>query len=115
MPRSLASQSCTGWALCVQVSGAKLPILCVSSTATATLTRQPCVRGSAAEGISLTKPHWSSQLDRRLSAPSISKADSDFLQLGLEFVEGREGIVTSDLNALFEKVRGNMLVHKRPI
>jgi hypothetical protein len=36
--------------------------------------------------------------------PIISKPDAEFLSLGLEFVETREGIKITELNELFEKV-----------
>ncbi|EFJ45115.1 hypothetical protein VOLCADRAFT_64094, partial [Volvox carteri f. nagariensis] len=37
--------------------------------------------------------------------PPISRPDSDFeAQLGVQFVEGREGILITELNELFEKV-----------
>jgi hypothetical protein len=36
--------------------------------------------------------------------PIISKPDAEFLALGLEFVETREGIKITELNELFEKV-----------
>lgn len=37
--------------------------------------------------------------------PIISKPDAEFLALGLEFVETRDGIKITELNELFEKVR----------
>lgn len=40
-----------------------------------------------------------------LRPPKISKADSEFASLGLEFVETSEGIAVSELNDLFSKVR----------
>lgn len=36
--------------------------------------------------------------------PTISKPDEEFLAMGLEFVESREGIKVTELNELFEKV-----------
>eukprot|EP00882_Tetradesmus_deserticola_P008157 GHRQ01008596.1.p1 GENE.GHRQ01008596.1~~GHRQ01008596.1.p1 ORF type:complete len:262 (+),score=88.88 GHRQ01008596.1:305-1090(+) len=39
-----------------------------------------------------------------LPPPTISKPDAEFLSLGLEFVEARDGIKITELNELFEKV-----------
>lgn len=40
-----------------------------------------------------------------LRPPPISRPDSEFeTKLGVQFVEGREGIVITELNDLFEKV-----------
>lgn len=40
-----------------------------------------------------------------LRPPPISKPDTEFeAKLGVQFVEGREGIVVTELNELFEKV-----------
>lgn len=40
-----------------------------------------------------------------LRPPSISRPNSDFeTKLGVQFVEGQEGILITELNELFEKV-----------
>lgn len=36
--------------------------------------------------------------------PEISKSDAEFLAMGLEFIDVREGIKITELNELFEKV-----------
>lgn len=56
------------------------------------------------EGINPAKALWTSNLEGCIRAPNLSKSDEHFLKLGVEFVEGKDGIVLSELNELFEKV-----------
>jgi hypothetical protein len=62
----------------------------------------------ADEGISLEAALWSTKLNGMLQPPKISKQDDDFLSMGVEFVESSDGIVISQLNDLFEKVRSRV-------
>ncbi len=50
------------------------------------------------------KTGWGEQFEGNLIPPRISKGDDDFLEGGLEFVEGKEGIIIGELNDLFERV-----------
>lgn len=52
------------------------------------------------------KTQWGEQFLGKLTPPKLSKSDEHFNSLGLEFVETREGIVLTELNDLFERVRG---------
>mmetsp|Transcript_24413 Transcript_24413/g.53326 ORF Transcript_24413/g.53326 Transcript_24413/m.53326 type:complete len:257 (+) Transcript_24413:48-818(+) len=56
------------------------------------------------DGLSPDKTQWAEQIEGNLVPPRISKADDTFAKSGLEFVEGREGLVLTELNDLFEKV-----------
>ncbi|GIL50708.1 hypothetical protein Vafri_6823 [Volvox africanus] len=61
------------------------------------------------DGISPDKTTYGSRLEEAtggvLRPPPISRPDVDFeAKLGVQFVEGREGILITDLNELFEKV-----------
>jgi hypothetical protein len=51
-----------------------------------------------------SKISWGARL--RPPPPPISKSDHEFLQMGLEFMSSRDGIRVSELNELFDKVRG---------
>ncbi|GLI60730.1 hypothetical protein VaNZ11_002956 [Volvox africanus] len=61
------------------------------------------------DGISPDKTTYGSRLEEAtggvLRPPPISRPDIDFeTKLGVQFVEGREGILITELNELFEKV-----------
>ncbi|GFR46557.1 hypothetical protein Agub_g8149 [Astrephomene gubernaculifera] len=63
----------------------------------------------AGDGLSHDKTLYGSRIEEAaggvLRPPPISRPDADFeSQLGVQFVEGREGIVVTELNELFEKV-----------
>ncbi|GLC68926.1 hypothetical protein PLESTF_000759700 [Pleodorina starrii] len=63
----------------------------------------------AGDGISPDKTTYGSRLEEAtggvLRPPPISRPDSEFeTKLGVQFVEGREGILITELNELFEKV-----------
>jgi hypothetical protein len=68
-----------------------------------------CRSTTAAEGVCSDKALWGSSAFGGAAppAPTISKTDAEFLALGLEFVESGEGIKVTELNELFEKVRGS--------
>jgi GNAT superfamily N-acetyltransferase len=71
----------------------------------------PCRHAAAAEeGISLETALWSTKLQGMLQPPKISKQDEEFFKIGVEFVEASDGIVVSELNDLFEKVGGGLLL-----
>ncbi|GIL80938.1 hypothetical protein Vretifemale_10081 [Volvox reticuliferus] len=61
------------------------------------------------DGISPDKTTYGSRLEEAtggvLRPPTISRPDTEFeTKLGVQFVEGREGILITELNELFEKV-----------
>ncbi|GBF91909.1 acetyltransferase [Raphidocelis subcapitata] len=59
----------------------------------------------AGEGMSPGKLDWaSSRFPGGLPLPPISRSDEEFLKLGVEFLDAREGIKAAELNELFEKV-----------
>ena len=52
------------------------------------------------------KLDWaSSRFPGGLPLPPISKSDAAFLELGVEFLEAREGVKVTELNDLFDKAR----------
>ncbi|KAI8466646.1 MAG: acyl-CoA N-acyltransferase [Monoraphidium minutum] len=60
---------------------------------------------AAADGISGGKVAWAEQLPGGAAPPpAVTKGNAEFLDLGVEFLSGRDGIDLAELNELFEKV-----------
>ena len=61
------------------------------------------------------KQHWNGKFEGLVVAPPpLTKPDSTFHDMGLEFVDTKEGVVLTELNELFEKVNAyffNQAVH----
>lgn len=60
----------------------------------------------AGDGVCTDKAEFTNRLITSAvpEPPQISKSDAEFMALGVEFVEVREGVKLTELNELFEKV-----------
>lgn len=67
--------------------------------------RIPGAAVGLSDGINTQKPSlMADSLEQHLPPPPISKSDAAFLEDGVEFVWGAEGVDVGELNNLFEKV-----------